>query len=170
MKKEKKITTPKSSTFPILWFLLLSIIFISILVIVFSLGFVQDFFIKFTATSLYGIMNLLSIPVNLVEPHVLQLSEGTRLRFSIVPDCTGVYPIAILSGIILAYPARSGKKILGIIGAVFSSLLVNYIRMITLMAIAVSSFRAFEIAHLLIWQTSFVLLVVGYFLWWIRWK
>ncbi len=168
--KNKQTLQIKPATFPVLRFILLSIAFISLLVFFSSLGFIQDFLIRFTAISLHGMLNALSIPVELVEPHVLQLSEGTRLRFSIVPDCTGIYPIAILTGIILAYPARKTKKFLGIVGAVFSSLIVNFLRMISLMAIAVSSFRAFEIAHLLIWQTSFVLLVVGYFLWWIRWK
>jgi exosortase/archaeosortase family protein len=155
---------------PMLRFILLALIFITLLVMIFSMSFVQDALIYFTTVSLYRMLSIVGISVELTLPNLLQLSEGTRLRFSIIPDCTGIYPIAILSGFILAYPSAWAKKWLGILGAILSSFLVNYLRMISLIAIAAHSHSAFEVAHLLIWQTSFVILVLGYFLWWLRWK
>lgn len=151
-------------------FILLALLYISLLVFLSSLSFVQTFFTQFTASFLEILLNTVRVPVDLVNPVTLQLASGTRLKFVIIPDCTGLYPFAILSGFILAFPARKGKKMLGILGAFFASFTVNYLRMISIMAIAVHSQRAFEIAHLLIWQTSFIILVLGYFFWWIRWK
>ena len=155
---------------PVLGFMLLALLYISLFIFLSSLNFVQSFLTQFTASLLEILLNTLKVPVDLVNPVTLQLASGTRLKFVIIPDCTGLYPFAILAGFILAFPARKGKKLLGIIGAFLASFSVNYLRMISIMAIAVHSQRAFEIAHLLIWQTSFIVLVLGYFFWWIQWK
>jgi exosortase/archaeosortase family protein len=163
----KQTKTKKS---PVLSFILLALLYISVFIFLSSLSFVQTFLTQFTASVLEVILNAINIPVDLLNTVTLQLATGTRLKFIIIPDCTGIYPIAILAGFILAYPATRSKKMLGIAGALFASFAVNYLRMISIMAIALHSLRAFEIAHLLIWQTSFIILVVGYFFWWMRWK
>jgi len=155
---------------PVYSFILLALLYISLFIFLSSLSFIQSFLTQFTASMLEVLLQLVRVPVDLVNPVTLQLVTGTRLKFVIIPDCTGLYPFAILTGFILAFPARSGKKLLGIIGAFFASFSVNYLRMMSIMVIAVHSQRAFEIAHLLIWQTSFIILVLGYFFWWIRWK
>jgi exosortase/archaeosortase family protein len=155
---------------PVLRFMLLALLYISLFIFLSSLSFIQNFLTQFTASFLEILLNALNVPVDLINPVSLQLAGGTRLKFVIIPDCTGLYPFAILAGFILAFPAKNGKRILGIIGAFLASFAVNYLRMISIMAIAVHSQRAFEIAHLLIWQTSFIILVLGYFFWWIRWK
>lgn len=173
---KKQIKTKKQSNksalkmSPVLGFMLLALLYISLFIFLSSLNFVQSFLTQFTASLLEILLNTLKVPVDLVNPVTLQLASGTRLKFVIIPDCTGLYPFAILAGFILAFPARKGKKLLGIIGAFLASFSVNYLRMISIMAIAVHSQRAFEIAHLLIWQTSFIVLVLGYFFWWIQWK
>jgi exosortase/archaeosortase family protein len=167
-KKENNKSAFKMS--PVLSFILLALLYISLFIFLSSLNFVQSFLTQFTASFLEILLNALKVPVDLVNPVSLQLAGGTRLKFVIIPDCTGLYPFAILAGFILAFPAKKGKKLLGIIGAFLASFSVNYLRMISIMAIAMHSQRAFEIAHLLIWQTSFIILVLGYFFWWIRWK
>jgi len=169
-KSKQKNKLAKKNLSPVLIFILMALFYISLFIFLSSLSFIQNFLTQFTAFTLEIFLQLLRIPVDLINPVTLQLASGTRLKFVIIPDCTGLYPFAILAGFILAFPAKRGKKMLGILGAFFASFSINYLRMISIMAIAIHSQRAFEIAHLLIWQTSFIILVLGYFFWWIRWK
>jgi len=168
--KQNKINPKKLVINPSLRFILLSIFIISILVFISSLNFIQQFLTAFTALSLHSILNALGISVRLVEPIVLQLVHGSQMKFSIIPDCTGIYPAVVLCGFIFAFPANSRKKTLGIFGAIAASFVMNYLRLVSLIALAQVSVRTFEIAHLIIWQSSFIILVIAYFLWWLRWK
>jgi exosortase/archaeosortase family protein len=99
----------------------------------------------------------------------IALTTGTEMKFSIVPDCTGVYPFIILIGLIGSFPAEISKRIKGIFGAFVTTFSINYFRLVLLIVIGHKSREMFQYAHIFIFQISFILLIIIYFLWWVKW-
>ncbi|MCK5848943.1 MAG: archaeosortase/exosortase family protein [Caldisericia bacterium] len=99
----------------------------------------------------------------------IALTTGTEMKFTIIPDCTGVYPFIILIGLIGAFPIELSKRLVGVLGAFVTTFSINYIRLILLVAIGHKSREMFQYAHIFIFQISFILLIVIYFLWWVKW-
>lgn len=161
--------TQKTKSKEIIKFSLIAVAIIIGLVAIVSIDGFENLLINFTAKSVNSLLNIFGVRASLRGTTILLL-EGTKAKFNIIPDCTGIYPFIILVGFILAYPATLKQKFLGIVYAGVLSLVVNYIRLITLLIIAQKSFNAFQYAHIFIWQTTFVILVIFYFLWWINWS
>jgi len=153
----------------IIKFILIAVALIVGLVLLFSINAIENSIISFTARSTNFLLNLFGVRASL-KGNIILLLYGTQAKFEIIPDCTGIYPFIILVSFILAYPADLKHKLLGILYAGILSLIVNYIRLIMLLLIAGKSFKAFQYAHIFIWQTTFIALVIFYFLWWINWS
>jgi archaeosortase B (VPXXXP-CTERM-specific) len=172
MQKKKEIKTKIKKPSPIKVviskFIIFSSLIIVVLTLLFSIDSIENFFIKMTAISANYLLNFFGINTKLSN-NVITLLRGLKSSFKIIPDCTNIYPFIILTGFILAYPEKKKKKMYGIALAFLVSLIVNYVRLISIIAIAQKSVAAFEYAHIYIWQTSFVALVIFYFLWWIKW-
>jgi len=167
-KKEKKISN-KDLKFEITKFIVISSLIIVILALLYSINPIENFFIKFTSISTNFLLNIFGLHTKLSN-NVISFLGGIKSSFRIISDCTNIYPFIILTGFIIAYPESIKKKLLGIIIAFLLSLLINYIRLISVLAIAQRSITAFQYAHIYIWQTTFVAFVLFYFLWWIKWK
>ncbi len=153
----------------ILKFGIIAILVIIGLILLFSIDTIENFFISYTAKSTNAILNLIGIRTSLRGTTIALLS-GTQAKLQIIPDCTGIYPFIIIVGFILAYPAKLKNKLLGILFGGVLSLVVNYARLVTLIIVAEKSYDAFQYMHIFIWQTTFIILVIFYFLWWINWS
>lgn len=169
MTEKKDFSDKQEQRRDILRFSIIAIAIIIALVLFFSISSIENLLINFTAKSTNFLLNLFNVRSSL-KGTTINLLEGTQAKFVIIPDCTGIYPFIILVGFILAYPSKLKKKLWGILYAGILSLIVNYIRLITLLSIGERSFEAFQYTHIFIWQTTFILLVVFYFLWWIKWS
>ncbi len=159
----------KSESKDILKFSIIATSVIVILVLLFSTNIIENALISFTAKSTNALLNLFGVRTSL-RGNTIALLSGTQTKLQIIPDCTGIYPFIIMVGFILAYPSKLKNKLLGILFGGILSLLVNYIRLITLIVVAEKSYDTFQYLHIFIWQTTFIILVIFYFLWWINWS
>jgi exosortase H (IPTLxxWG-CTERM-specific) len=113
--------------------------------------------------SVSGLMlNLLSLKAT---------ASGTSLKvegFAAQIDdvCTGIFVVAIYLSAILAYPSRAGEKLKGLLMGASAILLLNLIRVVSLMYIGLYLPQFFETAHLLVWQS---LIIFSALLVWIYW-
>jgi exosortase H (IPTLxxWG-CTERM-specific) len=98
-------------------------------------------------------------------------ASGTILRVEgfaaqIGDVCTGIFVVAIYLAAVLAYPSRAGEKLKGLLLGASTILLLNVIRVISLIYIGRYFPAFFETAHLLVWQS---LIIFSALLAWLYW-
>ncbi len=98
-------------------------------------------------------------------------ASGTLLRvegFSATIDdvCTGIFVVAIYLSAVLAFPSRAGEKLKGLLIGASVILILNMVRVVSLMYIGRYFPEFFETAHLLVWQS---LIIFSALLVWIYW-
>lgn len=172
MKKNRRFSQLKWWSHPVFRFIVLSGMTLLALVLITSLSKVESFFIQTTSFILSKILSLLQIPYKpslLDSQFSFQILDGTKLNFLIVPDCTGIYPLSILISFLVGYPVAWNRKWMGLLIAVIATGVVNFIRLTLLIVIGRHSLPAFHLWHTLIWQSSFVLLIAGFYFGWTQW-
>jgi len=87
---------------------------------------------------------------------------------NIVPACTGLFTTTIYIAAVLAYPCSLKRKLQGVVLGVAAIMLVNAIRIISLLVVGAYWIDAFDFAHLVIWQTVAVVFAVFLWLFWIQ--
>ena len=117
--------------------------------------------VAFTAVGGF-VLNLLSFRAT---------ATGTMLRvegFAAQIDdvCTGIFVVAIYLSAVLAYPSRAREKLKGLLLGASTILILNLIRVVSLMYIGRYFPEFFETAHLLVWQS---LIIFSALLVWIYW-
>jgi len=80
--------------------------------------------------------------------------------------CTGIFVVAIYLSAVLAYPSRPMEKLKGLVLGASAILILNLIRVVSLMYIGRYLPNFFETAHLLVWQS---LVIFSAFLAWLYW-
>ncbi|WP_263144991.1 exosortase H [Pseudomonas sp. RIT-PI-AD] len=98
--------------------------------------------------------------------HLYDVASGFGM--SIEAGCNGVEASIILLSAILAFPAPWRKKAWGLLVGLGSLHLLNLLRILSLFYLGQWSLRAFEWAHLYIWQVLILLDVFVVFLFWLR--
>ncbi len=98
-------------------------------------------------------------------------ASGTMLRvdgFAAQIDdvCTGIFVVSIYLSAVLAYPSRGGEKLKGLLLGASTILVLNLIRVVSLMYIGRYLPQFFETAHLLVWQS---LIIFSALVVWIYW-
>ena len=85
----------------------------------------------------------------------------------IVPECTGLAPLAVFLSGVIAFPTTLGHKLWGIILGLVVLSAVNIVRTTSLLFIGMFSWAAQDVAHILVWQSLMIILaVVLWVLWW----
>ena len=165
--QKKEIKTPllKNRFFQ---FIVISLLAMTLLLVLAFRSDVSIFLTKWTTIILDNMLNWLHFKTRMTGNQILLL-DGSQIKFQIIDDCTGIYPFIILTSLMIGFPSALIKKIIGILAAVFFTFLFNYLRLILLFVIGRHSAKWFEIAHLFIWQISFVLFIVFFFVWWVQW-
>ena len=97
--------------------------------------------------------------------------DGTVLRSSgfavdVVGECTAVGPIVLFMGAVLAYPARLRAKAAGLALGILLLSAVNLVRVISLFWIGSAFPQYLDVAHVLIWQTALIVVVIVLWLVW----
>ncbi len=97
--------------------------------------------------------------------------DGTVLRSAgfavdVVGECTAVGPIVLFAGAVIAHPSALAAKGVGLALGVVALGLINIARVMSLFWIG-SSYPGFlDVAHVLIWQTALVIIVIVLWLVW----
>ena len=88
---------------------------------------------------------------------------------AIEAGCNAVEACIMLTAAILAYPAALGRKIIGLVLGCVAIQALNLVRIVSLFYLVQWSARAFEFAHLYLWQALIMLDVLLAWLLWLRW-
>jgi exosortase H (IPTLxxWG-CTERM-specific) len=110
---------------------------------------------------------------HLIDPSVIShdrvlQSPKTGFGVSIEAGCNGVEATIVLVAAMLAFPSGWKMKLWGI-GLGFAAVqAVNLIRIVSLFFLGQWSFKAFEFAHLYMWQALIMLDVLVVWLLWMR--
>ena len=114
-------------------------------------------------TSLGGlVLNVLSMKAT--ASGTLLSVEGFAARIDDV--CTGIFVVAIYLSVVPAYPSQAVQKLKGFLLGASVILILNLLRVISLMYIGRYAPAFFETAHLLVWQS---LIIFTALLVWIYW-
>jgi len=99
-----------------------------------------------------------------------KMLQSTRNGFtvSIESGCNGVEAALVLIAAMLAFPAPWRHRAIGIGAGLFAVQALNVVRVISLFYLGQWSLRAFEWAHLYLWQALIMLDVLIVWLVWIR--
>jgi exosortase/archaeosortase family protein len=149
-------------------YLFWSLIWILVLVLISLLPFIQDPLLAFTTKFTNGCLQMIGLET-VVTGNQIALQSGSEMKFAMIPDCTGIYPFFILTALIVSYPTIGKLRFIGVMGAFVTTFVFNYARLILLIYIGHSSREYFQYAHVFVFQITFILLIVLYFLWWLSW-
>jgi exosortase H (IPTLxxWG-CTERM-specific) len=95
-------------------------------------------------------------------------STGNGFAVAIEAGCNGVEASIVLVAAVLAFPAPWRNKLVGVAAGIVAVQGLNIVRVISLFYIGQWSLRAFEWAHLYVWQALIMLDVLIVWLIWVR--
>ena len=123
-----------------------------------------EFIAVWTATMASKIINLLGGST---------IASGTLIQSNdfvanIVIECTGIGPIIIYVSAVVAYPATKRAKIAGAAAGAVVLTAVNLVRIMSLFWIGEAYPEYLNVAHLMVWQSTIILLAIMMWLLWAR--
>lgn len=110
------------------------------------------------------ILNLFGMNANTSGP----LLTLQKFSIRVVTECTGLCEMLIFLAAVIAYPANSKKKLLGLLFGIPLLYIVNIIRMIFIIVIGNWNPKTFNFMHLYFWQVVGILIIGGVWLLWIE--
>jgi exosortase/archaeosortase family protein len=87
--------------------------------------------------------------------------------YRVIWECTGLTAIALFIAAVAAYPSRWRAKLWGLVLGIPLLLAINQLRLVTLVAIDHWWPSIAETAHVVVWQSLFILLTVVLWLVWV---
>jgi len=111
------------------------------------------------------------VSATLLTPFGQVSLSGTDLeldgyRAAIVEACNGVLPIYIFLAAIVAFPSRWSEKLKGMLIGIPAILLINVVRVVSLMILGAHNPDIVERVHIDVWQTAIVVLALGIWIFW----
>jgi exosortase/archaeosortase family protein len=94
---------------------------------------------------------------------------GAMATLTVFRGCDALDPILVLCAGILAYPASSRCKTIGLLLGIPAMFIMNVVRILSLYVIRFKAPNLFESAHIEIWPVVFVLLAGVLWIGWVRW-
>jgi archaeosortase B (VPXXXP-CTERM-specific) len=122
-------------------------------------------FLTFTARATGAILNLFGASAQVDGT----LISSPHYSMSIVTECTGLIPMAIVVCAVLAYPSTAKQKAIGAALGLVALFVLNLVRTVSLFFIGghfSSSF--FNTAHFLIWQPVMIVVAIALWLFWVE--
>ncbi len=86
----------------------------------------------------------------------------------VIPACTGLFTTAIFLAAVIAYPTSWRHTLVGIVMGVLGLLAVNWVRIVSLLAVGGYWPSAFDVAHLLVWRSAVLVIAAVLWLGWAR--
>lgn len=84
----------------------------------------------------------------------------------IVAECTGIGPMVVFAGAVLAYPSRWRSKGLGALLGVVALAAINLVRITSLFWLGATFPQYLDFAHMLVWQAAIIVLSIALWLFW----
>jgi len=111
--------------------------------------------------------------ITLFDSHVaaygkILQSTANGFAISIEAGCNGIEAAIILIAAMLAFPAPWKHRAIGILAGLSAVQALNVVRVVSLFYLGQWNFKAFEWAHLYLWQALIMLDVLVVWLVWIR--
>ncbi|MEL6122246.1 MAG: exosortase H [Bacteroidota bacterium] len=88
---------------------------------------------------------------------------------SIEEGCDAIAPAILFTAAILVFPGDWRKKLQGIILGLLAIFILNIIRVVTLFLTGVHAESYFDLMHVEVWQTLFIISTLGMWLFWLKW-
>ena len=88
--------------------------------------------------------------------------------FRVIEECTGIEVIGLFVAAILAFPSAWRHRLLGLALGIPALLLLNLVRMVTLILIWASSMKALDFSHVYVWPVIVLTMALGLWLHWAR--
>ena len=82
-------------------------------------------------------------------------------------NCNAIYEVGLYAAAVWAYPAAWRDRLLGTLGGASVLYVVNVLRILTLLTVGLLQPAWFEVMHLYVWQTLFLLVVTTCWLAWV---
>jgi exosortase H (IPTLxxWG-CTERM-specific) len=149
-------------------------IFLSVLLVLFLAELTQPVQRLVVIPWTSGLAWISAFAVRLVDSNVL--AQGNALQdmrsgsgILIEAGCNGVEACIMLIAAIAAYPAPWAARLHGMLAGAVAIQLLNVVRIVSLFYLVQWSPRAFEFAHLYLWQALIMLDVLLVWLTWLRW-
>jgi exosortase/archaeosortase family protein len=95
-----------------------------------------------------------------------QVISGPQASLMIVNECTGIDATILLVAAILVFPAGWRQKLLGTLLACVVMMLLNFVRVLSLIYIGNYLGGWLDVAHLYVWPVIVILTGVGTLLYW----
>lgn len=92
--------------------------------------------------------------------------HGPGTPLIIVNECTGIDATILLASAILVFPAGLRQKAIGLAAAIGVMMVLNFVRILTLIWLGSRSAAWLEIGHLYVWPPIVILVGVGTLLLW----
>ena len=102
------------------------------------------------------------------------VADGNEIRsprstLRIGEACDALQPLAVFFAAVVAFPASTLVRALGLLGGAALLVLINQLRIVTLYFTGIHLPRAFDAMHTEVWQALFLLLGASIWLAWARW-
>jgi len=88
--------------------------------------------------------------------------------FRVIDECTGIEVIGLFMAAVLAFPSAWRHRLLGLALGIPALLLVNLVRMVTLIMVGASSAKALDIGHVYVWPVIVLTMAMVIWLHWAR--
>jgi exosortase H (IPTLxxWG-CTERM-specific) len=130
----------------------------------------QKYFVVPWTTALASISTWLA---SVMDPNVTTIGKVIRstandFAVSIEAGCNGVEATIVLVAAIVAFPAPWRERLMGLAAGIVAVQGLNVVRVISLFYLGQWNLKAFEWAHLYVWQALIMLDVLVVWLVWVR--
>ena len=86
----------------------------------------------------------------------------------VIAECAGLLEFMMFAAAVIAYPARWGSRLIGLLIGIPILFGFNVLRIMSLLVIGKYEPTLFHFAHIYLWQGTLVLLIGGLWLAWVR--
>ena len=134
------------------------------LVLVSQVPGVERWAVNLTVLNLTSLLGLLSVQTAVSG----NLIVAGRTAIEIVPDCTPLMPTLVFWAAVSSFPVSWRRRISGLLLGAAAMWIFNLLRVLALLAVLWWRPQDFKFAHVYLWQTGTLLVVVAMFIFWVR--
>ncbi len=157
--KAKRHFENKAFKFVFLFAVFITFFYILFLLFIEKLSFVMEF----VAGNVGFLLNLFGIKALVNGTQILMENFSMEVIF----ECTPLFTILIYFACVLAYPAKPGAKIKGMLFGGTAIYFIDITRLFSLAIIGKTSPEMFNYIHTYLWQITLVIVILAIWLFWI---
>ena len=99
-----------------------------------------------------------------------ELLSSSDFSVSIEEGCDAIAPAILFAASVAVFPTSWKYKIKGILIGLIAIFILNSIRVVSLFITGIHAQSLFEIMHVEVWQTLFIVCTLGMWLYWLKWS